>query len=431
MGKSEKIVYLMEIREEIAKPVWRKVQLGFEEAQALSADLILIHMNTYGGEVSMADSIRTKILQSPIPVYVFIDNNAASAGALISIACDRIYMRPGGNIGAATVVNQEAEQMPDKYQSYMRSMMRSTAETRGRDPQIAQAMVDPDVEVTGISEKGKVLTFTTREAITHGFCDGEATTYREVIRNYSPVPEAEIVIQELSLIDRIIGLLISPIVSGLLIMVIVGGIYFEFQTPGMGFPSLAALTAAIIYFAPLYLEGLAANWEIALFVVGVILVMVEVFALPGFGIAGIGGVFSILTSLTFSMVRNEGFSFSPTEGAHLLTSFLVVIIATVAALITSFFLARKMFTSRKWNLALHTVLNKEEGFRSTPAETNQMTGKVGTTYTVLRPGGKIAINGEIYDAIAENRFIEKGKPIIITRCNNAQLFVKEQTKNNH
>src|SRR6056297_2207520 len=132
-GKNDKkLVYKLNIKREIGPAIWRQTQQAFEAADSLGADVFLIHMNTYGGTVLDADSIRTKILQSPLPVYVFIDNNAASAGALISIACDSIYMRPGGNIGAATVVNQSGQTMPDKYQSYMRSTMRSTAEAQGK-----------------------------------------------------------------------------------------------------------------------------------------------------------------------------------------------------------------------------------------------------------------------------------------------------------
>ncbi|UCG28001.1 MAG: nodulation protein NfeD, partial [Bacteroidales bacterium] len=154
------LVYKFEIREQIAAPVWRTTLKSFDEAHRLQADYLLIHMNTYGGLLDAADSIRTKIINSRIPVLVFIDNNAASAGALISIACDSIYMRPGSSIGAATVVNASGEVVPDKYQSFMRSTMRATAESHGkdtvisgtdttlvwhRDPRIAEAMVDPKV----------------------------------------------------------------------------------------------------------------------------------------------------------------------------------------------------------------------------------------------------------------------------------------------
>ena len=127
------IVYRLPIFSNINSTTWVHTQRAFAEAKDLNAEVIVIHLNTYGGEVVFADSIRTKILNSAIPVHVFIDNNAASAGALISIACKKIYMRPGTNIGAATVVNQTGEEMPDKFQSYMRSTIRATAEAHGKD----------------------------------------------------------------------------------------------------------------------------------------------------------------------------------------------------------------------------------------------------------------------------------------------------------
>jgi membrane-bound serine protease (ClpP class) len=226
-------------------------------------------MNTYGGMVDAADSIRTKILNSKIPVYVFIDNNAASAGALISIACDSIYMVKGASIGAATVVNQTGEVVPDKFQSYMRSTMRSTAEATGRDPNIAEAMVDPSIYVAGVSDSGKVLTFTTSEAIRHGFCEQEAASIEDVLRKSGHV-NYTIIEHHLTALDYVINFLIHPFVSGILIMIIIGGLYFELQTPGIGFPLAASLSAALLYFAPLYLEGLATHIEIVLFIVGVI-----------------------------------------------------------------------------------------------------------------------------------------------------------------
>ena len=195
------------------------------QATELNADIVLIHLNTYGGLVDAADSIRTALLNFPKPTWVFIDNNAASAGALISIACDSIYMRKGANIGAATVVTQTQEAAPDKYQSYMRSMMRSTAQAQGRDPRIAEAMVDPDVFIDGIVDSGKVLTFTTEEAIANNYCDGEAESIEEIIKKNN-IADYEIISQEITWQDKFIGFLINPVVSGLLIMLIIGGIYF-------------------------------------------------------------------------------------------------------------------------------------------------------------------------------------------------------------
>ncbi|HML85209.1 MAG TPA: nodulation protein NfeD, partial [Bacteroidales bacterium] len=205
---------------------------------------------------------------------VYIDNNAASAGALISIACDSIYMRSGANMGAATVVDQTGKAMPDKYQSYMRSMMRSTAEVKGRDPKIAEAMVDPRISVPGLIDSTMVLTFTPTEAIKWGYCQGSAENIPELLAKVG-IDKYTIIKQEITPLDKFINFLINPLVSGVLIMIIVAGIYFELQTPGIGFPSFAAIAAAVLYFAPLYLEGLAANWEILLFIIGLILLLLS------------------------------------------------------------------------------------------------------------------------------------------------------------
>lgn len=207
-------------------------------------------MNTYGGLLESADSMRTAILYSPIPVYVFIDNNAASAGALISIACKKIYMRKGANIGAATVVNQTGAALPDKYQSYMRSMIRSTAEAQGkdtliqngdtiykwkRDPLIAEAMVDDRVIVPNLIDSGKVLTLTSQEALKWGYCDGIAESPDQVITEYIGCKDYEIKSYEPSWFDNVKGFFMSPVIQSLLIIIIIGGIYFEMQTPGLGF----------------------------------------------------------------------------------------------------------------------------------------------------------------------------------------------------
>lgn len=418
-------VYVYEIREEIAPPVVHKTQKAFREADSLKADIILIHMNTYGGLVDAADSIRTKIINSKIPVYVFIDNNAASAGALISIACDKIFMRKGANIGAATVVNQSGEVVPDKFQSYMRSMMRSTAEAKGRNPLIAEAMVDPSIYIEGIIDSGKVLTFTTSEAIANGYCDGQAETLEEALQ-VAGIKKYEIVEQKLTATDKIIGFLTNPMLSGILIMIIIGGIYFELQTPGIGFPLAASVIAAILYFAPLYIEGLAAHWEILVFIIGVILVIVEIFVTPGFGVIGISGVILIVASLSLSMIGNVGFNFDGIPAGGFAKAFFTVIIASFIALIGSFYLGRKLFTTNHFGaLALDTVQDKTDGFTSANYMLDDLIGKQGITLTILRPSGNIEIDNELYDAVAQTSYIEKGEKVVVVKHENMQLVVRK------
>jgi membrane-bound serine protease (ClpP class) len=177
--KARPTVFVLDIRAEIDPRMTRYVELALAQAQREKADYVVVDMDTYGGTVNDGDAIRMKMLAFPKPVYVFINRNAASAGALIAIACDSIYMTAGADIGAATVVNGgTGEAAPDKYQSYMRSMMRSTAEANGRDPRIAEGMVDESIEIEGIKPAGKVLTFTTSEAIKNGYCEGQAASGR-------------------------------------------------------------------------------------------------------------------------------------------------------------------------------------------------------------------------------------------------------------
>lgn len=418
-------VYKFDIKEQIAPPVWRTTQKAFEAAYEAEADLMLIHMNTYGGLVDAADSIRTKILGSRIPVYVLIDNNAASAGALISIACDSIYMVEGANIGAATVVDQAGDVVPDKFQSYMRSMMRSTAEANGRDPDIAQAMVDPSIYVPGVSDTGKVLTFTTSEAIKHGFAEGKAESIEEVMKlaghdNY------EIIHHTLSATDKVINLLIHPAVSGILIMIIIGGLYFELQTPGVGFPLGAAVFAALLYFAPLYLEGLATHWEVIVFILGIVLLLVEIFAIPGFGVTGVLGIMFIIGGLTFAMVESIGDNPFEVNLIPLSKAFFTVIIAVFLSLGISIYLSHRLFTTTTFgHLALDTVQNKEEGFTSADKNYSSMIGKTGTAYTILRPSGKVWIDDEIYDATALSGYIDSESPVEVVSYQTGQLFVRK------
>ncbi|MCF8297988.1 MAG: hypothetical protein K9J13_10625 [Saprospiraceae bacterium] len=420
-------VYTFKIMEEINKPAWHKTKKAFEEAKELGCDIILIHMNTYGGRLDVADSIRTIIMRSKIPVYVFIDNNAASAGALISIACDSIYMRPDANIGAATVVNQEGEVVADKYQSYMRSLMRSTAEQSGRDPDIAQAMVDPSIYIEGISDSGKVVTFTASEAISNGFCEAIAENINEVL-DKANIKEYQIVEQKLTVTDYIIGIFVNPVVSGILIILIIAGIYFEMQTPGIGFPLALAVLAALAYFAPLYVEGLAENWEIVIFIVGLILIAIEIFAIPGFGVFGISGIFLVVAGLTLSLIDNVSFDFSHVNTERIVRAFFTVVIAISFSIIGSIYLSKKLFTQRTifGQLSLDSIQEASKGYVGVDETIFNMVGKTGTAATILRPAGKVVIDDGYYDATAETGYIEKGDKIKVIKFEGAQIVVRKE-----
>jgi len=424
-GDTVKFVYKIDVREEIGPGIARKMGAALDIAQQKKADLIIIHMNTYGGMLDAADTIRTRLLNIPIPVVAFIDNNAASAGALISIACNRIYMRSGASFGAATVVNQNAEALPDKYQSYMRAIMRSTAEKRGRNPLIAEAMVDPRTYIPGVNDSGKVLTFTTSEAIKNGYCEGEAESVEAVLAKEN-IGKYTMETYIPTFVEKVISILVNPAVSGILLLLMLGGIYFELQAPGIGFPLLVAGTAAILYFAPLYLEGLAANWEILMAVIGFILLAVEILILPGFGVAGVSGIVLLVSAFTFSMIGNDGLNFEGIAKEEIVRSLAIVVISMFSAIVASYFLGKRLLTtSRFGKMVLQGGMHAADGYVSSDITLAPLVGSNGTSQSFLRPSGKIIINGQSYSANAESGFIEAGKAVYVTRFDGMILWVKE------
>lgn len=434
------VVLKIELQKEIGGTTWVYTQRGFEAAEDKNADAVLIHMNTYGGEVVYADSIRTKILNSKIPVYVFVDNNAASAGALIAVACNKIYMREGATIGAASVVDQSGELMPDKYQSYMRATMRATAEAHGkhavisgndtvykwvRDPIIAEAMVDERTVVPGVSDSGKILTFTSREAVEYGYCDGVAETVNEVITEFLGYEDYELITYEATVTDNIKGFFLSSVVKGILIMLIIGGIYFELQTPGVGLPLVVAIAAALLYFVPLYIDGLAANWEILLFIVGVVLIVLEIFVIPGFGVAGISGIVLVVSGLLLSLLNNVAFNFQPVEAGDAGVAMITVVVGLLLGVGLIAYLSTKIGTKGMFRkVALNTTLDNESGYIGVSTAEKNLVGKIGTARTVLRPSGKVEIEGVVYDAVSEQSFIEKGTQVKVVRYETGQIYVE-------
>ncbi|WP_134090893.1 nodulation protein NfeD [Olivibacter sp. XZL3] len=418
-------VYQYHLNDEIGPAAWRKTERAFAEAQEKGASYILIEINTYGGMLNYADSIRTKILESKMTTIAFINHNAASAGALVAIACDKIYMVAGASMGAASVVNPQGEVMPEKYQSYMRSLMRATAEAKGRDPRVAEAFVDPDVVLPELKEPGKVLTLTTDEALRIGIIDGEVAGSTEILAK-EKLQGASLTRYQRTWVDTVIDFLINPAVSSVLILLIIGGIYFEMQTPGIGFALVVAIVAGLLFFAPLYIQGLADHWEIALFAAGIVLLLLEIFVIPGFGVAGILGIIAVLCGLTFSMVPNENFNFQPVEPNQVMSSFIIVIAATVAAIILCVIFGKSVLRSSAFRrLVLTDEQQSGRGYVSSVKNVD-LINKEGLTKTDLRPSGKIEIEGKWYDAVALDGFIEKGSVVYVEKHENYNLFVRKK-----
>ena len=207
-------------------------------------------------------------------------------------------------------------------------------------------------------------------------------------------------------------------------MIIIGGIYFELQTPGIGFPSAAALIAAVLYFAPLYLDGLAANWEILLFVAGVVMLILEIFVIPGFGIAGISGIVLMIGALVLALLGNVNFNFDYVESGDINRSILIVVIGLIMGTAVMIYLSHKIGRKGIFNrLALHATQDIDEGFIAVPSGLDKRVGAIGIASTILRPSGKIRIEDVDYDAVALYGYIEKGTPVRVIKTGNSQLYV--------
>jgi membrane-bound serine protease (ClpP class) len=431
-------VVIFDLKKEIAPEATRITQQAIKKADDIDADLIIIHMNTYGGYVTDADSIRTRILNTDIPTYVFIDNNAASAGSLISIACYKIYMTKGANIGATTVVNEDGTKAPDKYQSYMRKQMRSTAESHGKDtiinngdttytyyrnPDIAEGMVDERVVVEGLDDADKVITLTTEEALKWGYCEGQVSSIEEILE-INNITNARRIYVEPTFIDKLVAFFANPALRSILILVMMGGIYFELQTPGVGFPLVASILAAVGYFAPLYIEGLAENWEILVFFIGVVLIIVEVFIIPGFGVAGVSGILLMLSGLVLTMVRNIHFDFEgipTTEWNNALAS---VLFAMIGLGVVFYFFSTHLINSKFFQrIVLSDVIDAKVPIQGEQAASSAAIGSTGTTHTALRPMGKIRINGTTFEAKTYGEMIDQGAEIKVLSIENGYLIV--------
>lgn len=413
------VFYRIRLDQDIDPSSQRLVTLGLEKAVAAEADYILLDINTYGGAVNAADSIRSAVLHSDIPVVAYINMQAASAGALISIACDSIYMKTGSSIGAATVVDQAGQVMPDKYQSFMRGMMRATAQANGRDPHIAESMTDT----------ANVLSMTPSEAVAAGYCEGICESEFEVAQKVTGNDEFIIKNMEddMTWLDRLIQFLLNPLLQSIFMMMIIGGIFVEIRTPGIGLPLLTAMVGALLYFAPGYLGHLVSYWEIILFFVGLVLIGVEIFVLPGFGVCGIAGIIAVVVSLAFAMVDNaELFHWDGTLNLEpVLMPLGIVIISASVAIFGSVWLVKKLYATRSFDhIALRQEMKAEEGFTGVVIGLESLVGETVTVFTDLRPSGKVMTSdGRLLEATLKyGGFASKGESVKVVSAEQGRVY---------
>lgn len=390
------------------------------DAEESGAKAIIFEINTFGGRVDAATQIKDAILESKVPTIAYINKRAISAGALIALSCKYIVMSKGSSIGATTVVDQTGEKQSEKYQSYMRSEMRSTAEQNGRRTDIAEGMVDERVVIEGLVDSTQLITLTSEEAKKYGISDTVVTSFAELLRIYK-LDNARITSSETNWAEDFVRFLGNPIISSLLMMVGMIGMYTEIKTPGWGVAGTIALIAFGLFFGSALILELASLLEILIFVSGVILLVVEIFVIPGFGIAGIAGILLIVLSLFLALV-NTSFYFD-TE----MLSIAIIQLASAlgGGIIVMGLLFKFLPKSAAFNqFILSEATSKSKGFISNP-EHSELTGQKGEALTDLRPSGIVVINSRRYDVVTEGDYIQKGSTITVARVEGVKIIVQK------
>jgi membrane-bound serine protease (ClpP class) len=417
------VVYVIPIKGIIDLGLAPFVERTLKEATNAQADAVILDVDTFGGRVDAAVQIRDALLRSKPKTIAFVNKRAISAGALISLAADTIAMADGGTIGAATPVQigipgAPAQPVEEKTFSYMRKEFRATAESRKRPPMLAEAMVDADVEVSGVVEKGKLLTLTTEEALELGLADLRAEHLDDLLAQLK-LSGAEVHHARESWAESVVRVLTNPIVSSILIAAAMMGIIVEIQTPGFGVPGALGLAGLALFLWGHWLVQLAGWEEVLLIGTGLLLLIAEVFVIPGFGIAGALGIVALLWGLGLSLI-GAGATWTVMGSAlGQVTAALLIAVLLAFAMLR---MAPRLPFGR--DLVLETGLSAEGGYASAPETNRRRLGQRGIADSTLRPAGIARFDHERVDVVTEGEFIEPGAAVEVIRIDGNRIVVR-------
>ncbi|MGQ0715279.1 MAG: NfeD family protein [Gemmatimonadaceae bacterium] len=422
-AQSRPVVHVIPVEGMIDMGLAPFVQRILDQAERDSAAAVILEINTFGGRLDAAVAIRDALLSSPMRTVAFVNRRAISAGALITLAAERVAMSDGGTVGAATPVQlgqpgAEPTPVDEKSVSYVRKEFRATADSRGRPPEIAEAMVDADVAIPGLVEKGKLLTLTTDEALAHGIADFRAKSIDDVLAQIG-LSGADVRYSSTNWGERLVRFITHPIVASLLLSVAMLGILIEIRTPGFGVPGALGLASLALVLGGHWIVQLVGWEEFLLVGIGLVLLAVEVLVLPGFGVAGIGGIVAVLAGLTMALV-GEGATIRALASAGGRVAF-----AMLAAIVGSLLMLRYLPTlPMGGRLILDTELAAGGGYASASERDRSWLGRVGRTASSLRPAGIAEIDGERVDVVAEGEMIEVGATIVVSRVDGNRIVVR-------
>jgi len=403
------LVYSVPVRGAIEHGVAAFLARGLREAREAGADAVIIEIDTPGGFVDAALKMRDSIMTAGVPTVAFVNTRAWSAGALIAIACDDAGMKMGGSMGAA-----ETRPKEEKYISAMRAEFEATAELRGRDPKIAGAMVDADVEIPGLIERGKILTLTAMQAKDVGYADYTVRDIGDLLEQ-ADLAGAELHEVSMTSSEWLGRALTNQAVSQVLLTLGLVGLAVEVFTPGFGIPGTVGLVSLALFFGGRIVGGLA-GWEVVvLFLVGLTLLLLELFVIPGFGVVGILGIVSIFASLILSYP-------TPAQAMGAISISMVVTVLLVLLLVR--FLSRGgKKLGRAGRIVLEHSEAPEEGYVGVE-DLRSLLGEEARAITPLRPVGAINVSGRRVEAISEGAFVPEGTHVRVVRVEGNRVFVR-------
>ncbi|MCU0857504.1 MAG: ATP-dependent Clp protease proteolytic subunit [Pontiellaceae bacterium] len=430
------LIYQIPIKDQIEPALLYVVRRGVLEAKKQKADAVVFLMDTPGGSVKETREIMSLIGQINVPVYTFIEKDAYSAGAIIALSTPHIYMAPGSVIGAATPLMMGplggVEELPDAVEEKMTSavaaLVRAAAEQGGHDPQIGEAMVRRELGFTSgtnvLCKAGELLTLTASEA--EGILSDGTVKDVAAMLEKAGLPNAEIRELTVTPAERI-----ARVIAGfapILLIIGLGGIYLEIKTPGFGLPGIAGTFALVLFFFGHHLAGLAGMEDVILFVIGVILLLIEVFVTPGFGLLGISGLALMLFSLVSAMSWQPPGELLPTfsgSGATLQHALRNLALGTAGTILLGILAGKYLPKSRIMRpLVLAQSTDKAEGFTAA-CDRSELLGKEGTAEMNLHPAGRALFAGERINVITRGEFIEKNSAVRVIEATGSRILVEK------
>lgn len=416
-GGQEPTVYRIAVSGTIENGLAPYVARSLREAEAAGAAAAYLDLDTPGGRVDAAERIADAVRASTLPVYAYVNPRAYSAGALIALATDGIYMRPGAVIGAATPVDGEGTKAPEKIVSAMRAEFRALAEEQGIDPRLAEAMVDEDIAIPGVVEKGRLLTLSTSEALRVGFAKKQVASEAALLSAVG-LPGATVVTTRANWAEQVVRFLTNPVVAPLLLSLGMLGLVFEIKTGAFGLGGALSVVSLGLFFGSNLLLGLAGWEEVLIFGLGAIALAVELFVIPGFGVAGVVGLGLIAVSAVLAMMGSFPTVGDVTQALAVLGASLLITTAVVYAWI------RHLPSSTRFSgLLLQGGVGSAAGYISAP-ERSDLVGREGTAYTDLRPSGTALVGEERLDVVTEGEFIPRGSRVQVLRSEGYRHVVR-------